>query len=186
MSWLDGLFGRKKRGRLTTTQMAESLAALVQDGVANLINNLESLGLARDDPQRFKSVAFITECLLFEAFQIDIISSREFGPHGEAISAQLSEYLFQIAQNVAGLQPKHRSQFERLQLARFAEYAEALKAGAGDQAWGQKLSSLAAERILPGKGRDFAVLACLSIDVTNRFKHFGGMGSWAEIVEGPR
>jgi hypothetical protein len=100
--------------------------------------------------------------------------------------AELSDYLFQVAQNMVGLDPKHRSQFEKLKFARFVEYAEALKAGADDRAWGEKLCSLAAERILPGKGRYSSVLICLTADLTSRFKAFGGMGSWVEIVDGPR
>lgn len=186
MDWLKSVLRPKQRGRVSITEIAESLAWVVDQGAAKLVDNLESLGLAREHPQRFNSVAFLTECLLFEAFQMDVIIFREFGPHSEAIREKLYDYVFQIAQKVVGIDPGHRSQFEQLQAARFVEYGEALKAGAGDQAWGEKLSFLAAERILPGTQEDIRVVACLTINVANHFKHFRGMASWTEIVETPR
>lgn len=185
MDWIERLLSRKQRGKMTVAQIAESLGWVIGQSVNDLIKNLESLGVARDYPDRFNSVAFLIECLIFEAFQMDVITFREFGPHSEAIRAKLYGYAFQIAQDAIGVDPGYRSQFEQLQDARFVEYTEALKAGAADQAWGEKLASLAAKRIFPGT-ESFSVISCLTIDVASRFKHFRGMGSWAEIVEGPR
>jgi len=175
-AWFDLLRGSERPEKVTAARLADSLAGVVQQNGTRLVDDLRN----QVEPQRFESVDFGIECLLFAAFPFDLLVAGEFGQHAPAIRDQFYDDIFVIARNV-GIDPASRQQFDAVVATRFSEYAAGLKSGTGNQNGLEYVSFLAARHILGKENAEAPAAMRLALEVSGVFKAFKGMSQWYEI-----
>lgn len=180
MERLNHFPGRERPVKATTNEIAGAVAAVIQDRTNKLIADLESRGFAQHYPERFSTLAFAAECLLFQAFPMDVIIAAEFGPHSDAIREHLANNLFEIVAS-KGLSRRDADEFHRLRETRFAEYIVALRSAGGGQGL-ERLADVAWDRISEGKARPFTSHFTLFLSTSLAFRFFKGMTTKYEVV----
>lgn len=167
--------------KTTTGQITEVFGALISEWTRRLITELEARGFAGQEPERFGTLMFVIECLLFEAFPIDVIIVEEGGSYSNIIREKLRRYLLERLHDL-GMSREWDVEFEILLATRFSEYFEAWKSAESGRAL-ERLAAIAWERILGKKEPNYQFQLDLAMRVVATFRYFREILSKFEVVE---
>ena len=179
--WIERLWRDTWPVKATPGRIAASLAEGTTRSTNLLRIRLQEEGFSHADRKRFESEACILECLLFEWFLRDIIVSVEFGRHTGTIRRALAG---QVKRDLdrSGLSPAVLLDFERLRRERFAEYRDALGAGASLQTLGR----LAWLRMADTDEPSDRMTMFLAMRATAELQALRGLGKRYSLISAPR
>lgn len=169
-----------QREKATPGGIAQAFVGKVAKGHDELIFQLRGRGFDREEPERFRQLEFAIECLLFEAFPVDVVISDEFGRYSDTIRREFAVGVVDLMQ---GMAPSHVPEVElhTLRAARFFEYSEVLRSGEGGQTL-QRLGIIAWERILGRSDPRASMWFLLVVRAVATFKFFKGFGAKFEMI----
>ena len=179
MRWFLRLLLRNRPAKETPEGVAGALAAAIIESANRLVTRLGQEGFARLEPERFKSDAFLLECVLFEWFLRAIVIPREFPRYADAIRGLLAGKLL-LALQLSGVSLASLNDFDHLQGERFTEYTEASR---GSESL-QSLGALAWMRILGREEPSERGTMLLALQGTAELRALDGIGKACVVSEG--
>jgi hypothetical protein len=174
MAWPNPFAKRDERRRATANDIGRMFAAYTEERARTRIREIREQ--SDSESPRFRQMAFAVEVLLFEAFLIDLILFREFERHRDAIRGHYAEWLMQAAHEL-GMSNEYDETFDRLREDRFAEYAEAVRAGL------EQLGRVATKRIMKTDVASLPIHMLLFMTAGTTLKGFQKIIDRFEIVE---
>lgn len=135
MGWSDLVRRRSSRVSTTAVGVAAALVETIVVSTNALQTRLGAEGFAWTDPNRAATDECLLECVIFEWFLLEVVTSAGFGSQSESIRRALPGRLLVDLQR-SGLSAASLEGFDRRCRERFAEYAEALEVSSSLQPLG--------------------------------------------------
>lgn len=181
MGRLNRFLQQERPERRTIPEIAEILSAAIALATDRLIHDLETQGIAKLAPDRTNSVAFPAECLLLQAFPMDLIIAAEFGSYRDLIREKVAHRLFELVKT-QGMPSEAEVEFHEVRVARFIEYAEALGSAEDGRAL-ERLGAVAWENILGRREPHLIFQLLLAVTVTAMLKSYKGISAKFTVVQ---
>lgn len=181
MGWLNRFLSGERSERITSSELTEILVAAIATSTDRLIARLKSADLAQIALDRADSCEFAAECLFLQAFAMDWIIAAQFGSWSDLIREKVAYRLFKLMED-QGVSPEAETDFHEVRVARFIEYAEALRPAGGFVRF-ERLGAVAWENILGRREPLITIELELVARVSAMWKTYGGIGAKLTVVQ---